>query len=78
MKIYKGDMVKISVTQKDMNELYHIDPESYYYLEKYQGRVGQVFDMTTAENGYMTYHVNFGKEIGMFYGREVTLTEQVR
>lgn len=74
-KIYKGDMVKIGVSLERLVELERIDPESYYYVKDNMGKVGQVFDVTTADNGMTTYHVNFGKEIGMFYPDEVTLVD---
>lgn len=73
MKIYKGDMVKVTVSTEKLVELERIDPESYYYLKDRMDGVGQVYDITVAENGMTTYHVNFGKEIGMFYPNEVTL-----
>jgi hypothetical protein len=52
-----------------------IDPESSFYVDKFMGRKGQVFDVTTTSGGFENYHVNFGKEIGIFYRDEVTLAD---
>jgi hypothetical protein len=48
-----------------------IDPESFHYLEKFEGKTGQVFDITTTSGGFHNYHVNFGNEIGVFYTDEI-------
>lgn len=50
-----------------------IDPESFYYLEKFLGKKGQVFDITRTSSGFANFHVNFGNEVGIFYEKEVTI-----
>jgi hypothetical protein len=63
------------LTEKQKEEMVHIDPESVFYLDKFAGKKGQVFDITTTSGGFTNYHVNFGKEIGIFYADEVTLAD---
>lgn len=63
------------LTDKQKEEMFQIDPESVSYLEKFEGKKGQVFDITTTSSGYTNYHVNFGKDIGIFYRSEVTLAD---
>jgi hypothetical protein len=66
-------VVKLPPNKKQEMDL--VDPESLSYLEKFEGKKGQVFDITTTSSGYTNYHVNFGSEIGIFYKSEVTLAE---
>jgi hypothetical protein len=68
-------MVKIQVTEQRLKEMKEIDPESSFYVDKFMGRKGQVFDVTTTSGGFENYHVNFGKEIGIFYRDEVTIAD---
>lgn len=75
MKIYKGDRVRIGLTQNRLKEIDLIDPETVHYIQQFRGKVGQVFDITTTSTGFTNYHVNFGKEIGIFYSEEVTLVD---
>jgi hypothetical protein len=67
--------VKVQMPKKKLEEKKLIDPETAYYLEKFLGQTGQVFDITMTKSGFTTYHVNFGNEIGIFYADEVTHAE---
>jgi hypothetical protein len=58
---------------KKLTEWKEIDPESAYYLEKFNGKTGQVFDVTMTSGGFYNFHVNFGNEIGIFYRDEIEL-----
>jgi hypothetical protein len=59
------------LTEKQRKEMTYIDPESVFYIDKFAGQVGQVFDVTTTSGGFLNFHVNFGKDIGIFYEKEI-------
>jgi hypothetical protein len=70
MKI--GDQVRVKkLDQKRKSEIRTIDPETLYYIEKFEGKVGQLFDVTLTSEGFKNYHINFGKDIGIFYEKEI-------
>jgi hypothetical protein len=72
MRIVKGDRVKVKkLSPKKLEEMSYVDPESVFYLEKFAGKVGQVFDITRTSGGFTNFHVTFEKEIGIFYENEV-------
>lgn len=73
--IFKGDAVTVHVSDSRLEEMRLIDPESSYYVEKFLGQSGQVFDITLNDSGQKSYHVNFGNEIGIFYRNEVTVSK---
>jgi hypothetical protein len=65
----------LKLTEKQREEMTYIDPESVFYIDKFGGKVGQVFDITRTSGGFVNYHVNFGKDIGIFYESEVTIAD---
>jgi hypothetical protein len=72
MRIVKGDRVRVKkLTEKKKAEMAYVDPESVFYLDKFEGKEGQVFDITKTSGGFTNFHVNFGKDIGIFYENEV-------
>lgn len=48
------------------------DPESEYYVNKFAGQIGELFDVTRSSRGVPSFHVMFkSKEIGIFYEEEL-------
>ncbi|MGG3561610.1 hypothetical protein ABES03_08400 [Neobacillus rhizosphaerae] len=47
------------------------DPESEFYIEKFAGRIGELFDVTRSSKGTASFHINFGNEIGIFHENEI-------
>lgn len=66
-RFHIGDRVRVKKTTLDI--------ESEYYLDKFSGKVGQLFDITRSSSGICSFHVNFGNEIGIFYETEIEHVE---
>lgn len=52
------------------------NPENEFYLSKFAGKIGQLFDITRSDRGVVSFHVNFGKDIGIFYETEIELVTE--
>lgn len=61
-----GDQVKVKVRQTN-------DPEDQYYLEKYSGKTGTLYDISKTKTGKAICHVMFGSKDreGLFYENEI-------
>jgi hypothetical protein len=67
-KFHIGDRVRVKKLQQNDG-----DPETSYYVESFAGKTGQLFDVTRTSRGVPNFHVNFGKDIGVFYENEIEL-----
>lgn len=58
--------VKVKENQKQTSDF-----ETFYYIEKFKGKQGTIYEITKTEKGVACFHVDFGNESGVFYENEI-------
>jgi hypothetical protein len=67
-----GETVKIKSIKKEA-----LDPEDYYYLKKFENRIGTICEQNECKSGVFTYKVDFGKNgFGYFYHEDFILINE--
>ena len=72
LNIKIGETVKIKSIKKEA-----LDPEDYYYLKKFENRIGTICEQNECKSGVFTYKVAFDKNrFGYFYHEDFILINE--